>query len=456
MAAWIDIAGLIILIILCIAEFAFIITSVLENRWLAVRMAGIITMTSVFIFGILFLSHYSGRYIIISIILGAGLLLTVFLILPWGRHDAMLIPGPQSRVDERDAIFHRFNRIKAGTPEFDSFYCDHPEKQPFDEAVRKLPEIGFPGSKSYHPFASLFQAATFDVIERLTRAIDWEPCPVSETPVKALPKAFTKRIKGFARYLGADAVGTTRLNPAYIYSHIGRSPGKWGASISLNHTYAIAICKEMDHRMIRHAPDVISSTETSRQYFEVGKIAMLVARYIHYLGYEARAHLDGNYRVLCVPIAVDAGLGELGRMGLLMTSQFGPRVRLSIVTTNLPLVQDRPISFGVQDFCSFCRKCAVNCPSGAIATKDKGLFNGVEKWQSDQEACYRFWRVNGSDCSVCVNVCPYSHPKSPVHDLVRWAIGRNQWARRLALLGDDFFYGRRPTMRYPKPDWHTS
>jgi len=206
--------------------------------------------------------------------------------------------------------------------------------------------------------------------------------------------------------------------------------------------------------MVRHAPDNATTTETAVKYFEAAKIAMLVARYINLLGYAARAHVDGNYRVLCAPIAADAGLGELGRLGLLITPRFGPRLRLSVVTTDLPLVQDQPIHFGVQHFCSLCKKCADCCPSASIDSGDKALCRGVEKWQSNQESCYHFWRVQGSDCSICVKVCPYSHPSTPLHNLVRWAVRRNALGRRVALWADDLFYGRRPQPCFDLPDWH--
>ncbi len=249
-------------------------------------------------------------------------------------------------------------------------------------------------------------------------------------------------------------MGTTRLNQAHVYSHSSRGRGKWGEPITLDHEWAIAIAVEMDHGLVSHAPWAATMTETAKQYLESAKIAMMVAKYINVLGYEARAHVDGNYRVLCGPIAVDAGLGELGRLGLLMTPEYGPRVRLSIVTTNLPLMQDKPIAFGAQHFCEFCKKCAENCPTQSIDGGDKAIHNGVEKWQSDQEKCYRYWRVQGTDCAVCMSVCPYSHPANPMHDLVRWAIRRNSLARRVALWGDDLLYGRKPKNRYPLPAWH--
>ncbi len=239
-----------------------------------------------------------------------------------------------------------------------------------------------------------------------------------------------------------------------MYSHIGRSPGIWGAPIDLGHTHAIAIAVEMQHDMVRQAPDVPAVTETAVQYFEAARIARILARYITLLGYEARAHVDGNYRVLCIPVAVEAGLGELSRMGLLIHPKLGPRLRLSVVTTTLPLASDAPVDFGVQDFCGICKKCAVNCPSGSVDRGEKAVYQGVEKWRTNQDTCYRYWCLQGTDCAICMNVCPYAHPGTPLHNLVRFGISRNPLSRRLALRADDFFYGREPNHACPPPEWH--
>ena len=86
---------------------------------------------------------------------------------------------------------------------------------------------------------------------------------------------------------------------------------------------------------------------------------------------------------------------------------------------------------------------------------EKREHNGSLRWRSKQDSCYRYWRIAGSDCALCVKVCPYSHPSNPAHDLVRWAIGRNHLARKVALLADDVAYGRKPRASYPLPDWHS-
>jgi len=63
------------------------------------------------------------------------------------------------------------------------------------------------------------------------------------------------------------------------------------------------------------------------------------------LGYRAVATM--NDTALAIPYALKAGLGEYGRHGLLITKEFGPRVRIGKIFTDLPLAYDRPTSFGV-------------------------------------------------------------------------------------------------------------
>jgi len=96
------------------------------------------------------------------------------------------------------------------------------------------------------------------------------------------------------------------------------------------------------------------------------------------LGYPASANHVLHYDGLMVPLAVDAGLGELGRLGYLITKEFGPRVRLGAVTTNLPLIADKPINFGVQDFCNICKKYTNNSCDSDCESDNK---NSSQHWR---------------------------------------------------------------------------
>jgi reductive dehalogenase len=202
--------------------------------------------------------------------------------------------------------------------------------------------------------------------------------------------------------------------------------------------------------MIATAPKPPVIVETEKKYVEVAKISVIVADHIRRMGYDARAHIAGsNYQAILPPLGWRAGLGEIGRIGILITEKFGPRVRLGLITTDLPLSPDSPRTFGVQDFCKNCKKCANNCPAQAIPYNDKTEDNGTLKWVLNREACYRFWRTAGTDCAMCLYVCPYSKEQNWFHNSVRKLIAHSSSAQRISLWADDFFYGAHPLPKEP-------
>ena len=77
-------------------------------------------------------------------------------------------------------------------------------------------------------------------------------------------------------------------------------------------------------------------------------MAFRLTSFIKTLGYAARPHTPGtSYDLMVPPIMVDAGLGEQGRHSIVITPELGCNFRPAVVTTNLPLVPDKPIEFGV-------------------------------------------------------------------------------------------------------------
>jgi ferredoxin len=140
-------------------------------------------------------------------------------------------------------------------------------------------------------------------------------------------------------------------------------------------------------------------------------------------------------------------------MGLLMTPTLGPRVRLGVVTTDLPLVPDqRDDDSSMLDFCRICLKCADNCPVRAIPDGDREMINGALRWRINPDTCFRYWNVIGTDCGRCMDVCPYSYPNSAMHNVVRWAVRRSGAARRGVYWLDRLFYGSKPAPS-PAPGW---
>jgi len=86
----------------------------------------------------------------------------------------------------------------------------------------------------------------------------------------------------------------------------------------------------------------------------------------------------------------------------------GPRFKSVVMTTEMPLTPDKPIDFGLQDFCSNCLKCARECPSDSISWGQKVMFNGYEMWKIDAERCarYRLTNQRGLACGRCMKTCP--------------------------------------------------
>ena len=355
---------------------------------------------------------------------------------------------PKDRFDERDIPFARA-RLDPGSRDYETYYELRPENLAVDEKFRKLPGLLSPHAQKADPNIFPSAEACFQLTEALREEVDGSTEPIQ---VNNSPQHNTHYIKDFAQDLGAVSVGITELKPYHLYSHVGRGSGEYGAPITLNHKHAIAFTVEMDHSNMRHAPEAPVVMESARQYVEAAKIGIVLGYFIRSQGYPARAHIDGNYRVIAPLVARDAGLGEIGRIGILMTPELGPRVRLGVVTTDLPLIPDeRMDDSSLIDFCTFCKKCAENCPSRSIPFGDRVEIDGAWRWRINSDTCFRYWNAIGTDCGICMAVCPYSHPDNWVHNLVRWAIRRSGFARRMALRMDDLFYGRKHSARIPRP-----
>lgn len=272
----------------------------------------------------------------------------------------------------------------------------------------------------------------------------------TDGPVELSLEENTRIVKKAARFLGADLVGICYAHPNLVYSHEFDLLEMEHRKIELpeNCTNAIIMAVEMNYDSSRYSPDGISGASTGLGYSMQAVLANLLAVFIRGLGYQAVP--SGNDTALSVPLSIAAGLGELGRMGLLITKKYGPRVRICKVFTDLPLYYDDPTLFGVERFCQTCKKCADHCPSKAISYEDKtnegpsiSNFSGVRKWYIDPERCFLFWNKNWMDCNNCIRACPFNKPHGLLHDTVRFFIKQLPVFNRFMILMDDLLgYGR--------------
>ncbi len=417
----------------------FFITSVRERKLRPSLISLALSLLSAALwFGIYFFTNIDSTTEII--IFSAFMLSPILFLAPIGRTQPMQTDGINNKVDERDTMFARMS-YAPGTKIYEQYYRDKPKLKSTDDMIRKLPRLLAPGGKYYDEARSSFVKSMFDFEEMQVNNVEGR---ISTNVINGSSDSFTKMIKEQALFLGAAEVGIAELNPNYIYSHVGTGPEPWGDKITNNHRFAIAFTVEMDHSKVNEAPQIGTCEETARQYLNAQRISIALAGHIRRMGYSARAHISGsNYQIILPPIAQDAGLGELGRCGYLISERYGARIRLGCITTNLPLIPDKQKSFGVQDFCRICMKCADNCPAAAIPVGEKENVRGVDKWRLNVENCYKYWRIIGTDCAICMKACPFSHPDAFVHNVARAGIKRSAVARWAALRGDELFYGKK-------------
>jgi reductive dehalogenase len=417
-----------------------------ERRAAVISIAAAVILSTPYLASVLLPHGWQYLLLIFTMLL----ILLAFILLIFDRSTSDRLPdAPCSRVDERDNMFSRYD-LKTGSREYEMYYQIRPENEKTDASIRALPGLMSRASKeaSLLPFSTA--SASFSLTEAVQESVDG-----SRASTKQLidPDEIITYLKGMAAYLGAQSVGATKLRDYHVYSVSGRGTDPYGEAIPLVHDFAIAVTVEMDYRMMGTAPEAPVVMESARQYVNAGMIALQLAFFIRSLGYGARAHIDGNYQVIAPLVARDAGLGEIGRMGLLMTPELGPRVRIAVVTTDLPLQPDqRQDGSSVIDFCGICEKCAENCPSRAIPFGERKRQDGAYRWIIDPVKCFRYWNVIGTDCGVCMKVCPYSHPDTFFHKAVRQAVERSRTLGRAAKTLDDLFYGRTPAHR-PPPEW---
>lgn len=247
----------------------------------------------------------------------------------------------------------------------------------------------------------------------------------NDTPVAPVqadlgtPDEEAREIKRLARFFGADLCGITHIDPRWHYSMRpdtkAMKPVPNDLPDGLSHV--IVMGHEMDKSLVETYPSALAGAATGREYSHEAAIVMQLAAYIRNLGFQAIASM--NDTALVIPYAIKTGLGEYGRNQMVLTPEFGPRVRFSKIFTDMPLGVDVVQQLGLTTYCQSCTICADACPpkalpKGAPTFRGKGegdspsTARGVKKWSANCEACFGYWAKLKTDCAICMRVCPFN------------------------------------------------
>jgi reductive dehalogenase len=352
------------------------------------------------------------------------------------------ITGPTSRPDARvEQLFERRGRfmrawhaVREGG-EFEeplkSYYEAHPEVLELDRmnVEEIMPALLADHERYGHQF--LLAEAWSDAMGAV------QPQPVSGPPEDwdfpsprrdgTVPKPLKMKdpiktaelIKKVSHQFGSTLVGITRLNPDWVYGYpISRRgfanldeplevPDHW--------EYAIVVGVPMSWDPLYANPPFGTSNDA---YSRSRIIATRVAAFINALGYPSRTHTPGtSYDLMVPPIAIDAGLGQQGRNSIVITPELGCNFRPAVITTNIPMAIDKPIDFGVNEFCRTCKICAEQCPSGSISMGNPVEIRGYRRWEINAPSCNNMWNstLGPMGCRICVSVCPYTRKANWLH-----------------------------------------
>jgi ferredoxin len=272
--------------------------------------------------------------------------------------------------------------------------------------------------------------------------------PVAEEKVEYQnPSDASAEIKKVSQFFGSDLCGITHLDKRWLYSKRVdvRDMSEVELGLPDGLTSVIVLGHQMDKELVQTYPSALGGAATGREYSHEAAIVMQIAAYIRNLGYQAVASM--NDTGLVIPMAIQAGLGEYARNQLVITPEFGPRLRFSKIFTDMPLEADTPKRPGVAKFCDICTKCVDACPVKALPSGPPktggGLssIKGVRKWTSDAEKCFSFWATLSTDCAICMRVCPFNRDFSTWSQRI-WLKLALSPARRVALWMDRYREGR--------------
>lgn len=325
-------------------------------------------------------------------------------------HPTTYISDSVQRIDMRDTAYGLAARGKYG-----------PAAQ---KGVQRILPARYPLS-----------AAQADITNHIA-SLPSNPVAPELAPIPHEPAILTHHMKSLGYFLKADLVRVCKVPLYAYYSH-----DKQGNPVQPRYEYAIVIVMRKDWQAIYASTgsDWMGDPISFQAYQHLALVAETIANYIRRLGWEASANygpsLVDRYEVLLPPLLLLSGVGEISRAGIVLNPYLGLAFKAAAVLTTMPLLADKPVDFGLQDFCNHCRICAESCPSGAIPKGDKVLYNGYETWKLDTKRCasFNFARQDGTICNRCVKVCPWTRPMTWPHQFMRWVAMRSRVGRRFAI-----------------------
>jgi ferredoxin len=244
--------------------------------------------------------------------------------------------------------------------------------------------------------------AVIPVGPRLMRAIDrvstiarqMPASPPASIVADISPQGLTHDLRAAAAALGLGAIGVTEYDEKYLFADLNSDP--WDSTV-------IVCALEQNWKATQTIPGPHAEQTALSTNAALMDLTSRLAEHLQRRGFRARPYTTEG-QALVHHFAVEAGLGQMGVNGQLLTPSSGSRVRLSLISTNARLVLDHPVDYGIGGVCDRCQVCVRRCPSGAIPTARKP-YRGVVKSKLNLSRCFPVV-ARAYGCAICMKVCP--------------------------------------------------
>jgi len=316
----------------------------------------------------------------------------------------------KKHFDERNILFSRL-RLKENSTRYNEYYSKHPQIKESDKLLRENAKLVSKYiNKDIMSFLSpkaSWEEKLYETITLPNREIAYKEhdiylnTKINKEILKNTTNDMTKTIKEKATLFGASIVRITKIekDEYYKYKGITEFNDYYGKKTDTKYVYAIVIAIALNRDFMKKAPRYEEMVATEVGYDSSVITTAKLATYIKKLGYEAETSNYFNYLSPIVPIALKAGIGQLGKNYMVVSKEYGSAIKMAAVFTNLPLNIDKPVDFGLEEFCNSCMLCVQRCPTEALSDKQIEL---------DDEKCMQMWQRARTDCGICISVCPFS------------------------------------------------
>jgi reductive dehalogenase len=266
-------------------------------------------------------------------------------------------------------------------------------------------------------------------------------------------------------HLGAAQVAFTAINTHWMHGSVNIDPlvnevtvTKEGLTlIPERYKYVVVMSVLTPQAVGRCAPSPLGGASDGVGNEGWSIIRERMKNFIKCLGYGA---INIPLFMNPLPFAVAAGLGEMGRMNRMISPLYGGGLYLSAVITDLPLALDKPIDFGLQEFCKHCKLCAEACPGRALSMEKEPSWEprsiyttkGKKVYSVDLDKCQFYCHENPNYCGTCMNTCCWTKEKTLLHNIMRVIGSRLPFASGvMSKMEKVFGYG--PVPKNKREDW---